>query len=156
MRSFKRPLFLPFAFVLVVIHFFQIGIRGGSRELEVFLVVAAIAALLLGVGVAHWGRLVLQRTHPIVSTTIVCMAFFVFWCLTTFVAEEAYIHFDGYEDRRIYTDDSGMGYAMGVGGLAAATAVSSLFGLGFGFLWGTFLWLVSVISGSRQRKKGAS
>ena len=92
----------------------------------------------------------------IVGTAILCTAFFATWALTSVVAEEIYIYIytDGYEGRRIYADDSGEGYAVGWKGMPAFMLLFMGFGLIFGFVWGSLLWILRKLLGKAKPKPG--
>jgi hypothetical protein len=152
--SLWLKLLAPVAFSLAFIHCFQIQLRGGSTALELFHIVAIAAAI--------WSTSLLQRMLEvragqmleIVSTAILCTAFFATWALTSVVAEEIYIYIytDGYEGRRIYADDSGEGYAVGWKEMPAYTLLFMGFGLIFGFVWGSLLWIVRKVLGKAKPK----
>lgn len=140
--SLWLKLLAPVLFSFAFVHYFQIQIRGGSTTLE-FFHIASIAAAIGSTSLLH--RIIAGRAgkmHEIVDTAIRCTVFFTTWALTTVVAEEIYIYTDVYKERRIYADDSGEGYAVGLKGTPAFICLFTGFGIIFGFVWGGLIWMM--------------
>jgi hypothetical protein len=147
-------LLAPVVFAFAFVHYFQILIRGGSTVLEFFLI-ASIAVAIWSTSLLH--RLIEVRVSQmleIVGTAIISAVFFALWALTSVVAEEIYIYtwIDAEEGRRIYTDDSGEGYAVGLKGMPTFTLLFMGFGLIFGFIWGSLLWILQKLLAKAKPK----
>ena len=151
-----RAILFPFLFDLAFVHFFEIGVRGGSRELEIYLVASVCLSFLFTALIYRWQSEFFDRRHTIVRVALLCAIFFALKGPTTILAEELYIYFTVPGDRRIYGDDSGMGYAIGFNSLPGATLFFAIVGFCFGLIYGFALWLLGVIvkGFSNQRAAG--
>lgn len=126
----------PAVFAIWVILYFQGEVRGASFSLQMLLFVpAVIAGWLLFLSRSLFQR-VADDYHQIFASIVLGAAFFAIWALGTVPMEEIYLVFDGSEGRRIYSDDSGMGYPIGPRNALAVTGAASICGLVFGFAWG--------------------
>jgi membrane associated rhomboid family serine protease len=87
----------------------------------------------------------MEEYHLIVASALLSSAFMAICGLGVVPAEEIYILVDGYDGRRIYADDSGMGYASGLKVAPGVAAAGMLFGLIFGCIWGVIVSIIRKI-----------
>jgi hypothetical protein len=131
----------PAVSVIWFVLYFQGEIRGASPSLQMLQLVPAVGAGWLLYSLRSRFQMVADEYHRIAASALMGAAFFAIWAVGTVAMEEFYIIFDGYEGRRIYSDDSGMGYAIGPRKALPATVVATVSGLILGVAWGIVISL---------------
>ncbi len=143
---FSTLLVGPATLAIWIVHGYQGEVRGASPHLQMLLLVPVALACVVMYSLRSFFRRVEEEYHRITASAILASAFFAVWALGTVPMEEFYIAIDGHEGRRIYSDDSGMGYATGLEKVHTTTAVAALGGLVFGVAWGIITTILGKIA----------
>lgn len=143
--SFWSFLLGPAVFAIWVVLYFQGEIRGASFTLQMLLLMpAAVSGWLLYLFRSFFQGIA-EEYHQIAASALFGATFFAIWALGTIPMEEIFVLLDGYEGRRIYSDDSAMGYPIGPRNILTVTALALIGGMILGFACGVVTSIVRKI-----------